>query len=242
MRQHVRHLRSQPAVEQSGERENLGPGSDDAPRQLMGADVRRKQRNQDGYIRCKARVGTKQMSKLGSILKDARLKKEMTLEDLSLKCGYSKALISRIENDSVSPSITSLARISAALDEGLHEVFASLDPEEPVIVRKEERRNFSRIEEGQDIEFLTEGTLAREMQPLLISSRNRSAGAGAFVAHNGEEFLHVLQGKAEMTIGDRTFFLNPGDSIHFRSSIPHTIRGLGKEPTVSLKVAHPPYF
>jgi transcriptional regulator with XRE-family HTH domain len=182
------------------------------------------------------------MPKLGNILKEARLAKEMTLEDLSSRCGYSKALISRIENNSVSPSITSLTEISAALDLKLHDVFASFDTEEPIIVRKTERRVFSQKKGKQQIEFLANGTPSKKMQPLLIASRNGSLDSGELHHHKGEEFLHILRGKAEVMIGEKKFVLGPGDSIYFKSSAPHRYRGISRGETVSLDVACPPLY
>lgn len=179
------------------------------------------------------------MMKLGSMLKEARLAKEMTLEELSTKCGYSKALISRIENNSVSPSITSLARISKTLQLKLYDVFASFDESEPSIVRKDERRSFLSEDGAQKVQFLANGALRKRMQPLLVSLCKTHTGS---TVHRGEEFLHILQGKAEVVVGDKRFVLGPGDSIHFKSSIPHRYKGIGKGKTLSLKVAHPPYY
>ena len=45
---------------------------------------------------------------IGERLKKVRLERGYTLKDVAAKSGYSKALISRIENGNVSPSINSL--------------------------------------------------------------------------------------------------------------------------------------
>ncbi|MHC4664309.1 MAG: helix-turn-helix domain-containing protein, partial [Planctomycetota bacterium] len=60
---------------------------------------------------------------LGEKIRKLRHDGEMTLQDIAGKTGYSKALISRIENDSVSPSINSLVKIAAALEIRLYELF-----------------------------------------------------------------------------------------------------------------------
>ncbi len=182
------------------------------------------------------------MQKLGNILKEARLAREMTLEELSLKCGYSKALISRIENNSVSPSITSLSEISLALDLKLYDIFASFDDTEPVIVRKTERRKFTQSNGMRDVEYLANGLSQRKMQPLLVSLNKGSSRANGCSTHNGEEFLHVFQGTIEVSIGSGKFILSPGDSIHFKSTIPHGYRGIGRGKAVTLKVTYPPYY
>lgn len=166
----------------------------------------------------------------------------MTLENLSSKCGYSKALISRIENNSVSPSIASLTKISETLDLKLYDIFANVDVDEPTILKNEERQKFS-IRDGRfEIEFLTAGQPGKMMQPLLVSLESGADSGKGADPHNGEEFLLVLEGKAEILVGENRYVLKRGDSIYFKSSIPHRYRSLGKGKTVSLAVTYPPYY
>lgn len=182
------------------------------------------------------------MLKIGSVLKQTRLEKGMTLEDLSSKCGYSKALISRIENNSVSPSIASLTKISETLDLKLYDIFANVDVDEPAILRNEERQKFS-IQDGKsEIEFLTTSLPSKMMQPLLVSLESGADSGKGTNLHNGEEFLLVLKGQAEILVGENRYVLRQGDSIYFKSSIPHRFRSIGKGKTVSLAITYPPYY
>ncbi len=182
------------------------------------------------------------MLRMGSILKRARLSQGLTLEDLSSKCAYSKALLSRVENNSVSPSIESLTKISEALGLKLYDVFASVEVDEPVILKKDDREKFT-LSDGQcEIEFLTGSISNKTMQPLLVSLLNENQAWRGAVPHNGEEFLVVLEGKAEVRVGQKRHVLNKGDSIYFKSITPHVYRGLGKGKTVSLAVTYPPYY
>ena len=41
------------------------------------------------------------------------------------------------------------------------------------------------------------------------------------ITHKGQEFNLVLEGTVIVTLGDREFVLNPGDSIYFNPTIPH---------------------
>ena len=60
---------------------------------------------------------------IGGRLKKARHEKGFTLKVVAEKSGYSKALISRIENGNVSPSINSLLKIASALEIKPHDLF-----------------------------------------------------------------------------------------------------------------------
>jgi len=175
---------------------------------------------------------------IGKVLKEARQKKELTLENLSGKCGYSKALISRIENDSVSPSLESLTKIAEALDLRLFDIFASVASDEPLVLKKGERDRFVVAKGEYEIEFLT--SAARMMQPTLVFLNGGAEARGRDV-HNGDKFLHVMTGKTEVTVGERAYILKAGDTIYFKSMIPHKLRGVGKAQAVSLAVTYVPY-
>jgi len=182
------------------------------------------------------------MLKMGRVLKKARLGKGMTLEDLSSRCGYSKALISRIENDSVSPSISSLTKISQALGLKLYDIFAEVDIEDPLILKTDEREKFWVPNGKYEMEFLTTGSSKKMMQPLLVSLESGSEMPGGFISHKGEKFVHVLKGSLEVTVGEEKHSLKAGDSMHFKSTIPHRFANKGKSRSVSVSVAYPPYY
>lgn len=180
--------------------------------------------------------------KMGRILKRARLESGMTLENLSSTCGYSKALISRIENDSVSPSIASLTKISQALKLKLYDIFAAVEVDDPLILRKSEREKFWVPNGRYEMEFLTMGSTTKMMQPLLVSLEKGAESASPLHSHKGETFLLVLEGKVKVAVGEREQVLKTGDSIHFKSTVQHKVTNIGKTKSVSVAVMHPPYY
>ena len=42
-------------------------------------------------------------------------------------------------------------------------------------------------------------------------------------SHEGEEFLYVLEGEAQISYGKEKYILKSGDSIYFDSIVPHHI-------------------
>ncbi len=182
------------------------------------------------------------MLKMGGILKKARHEMGMTLEDLSSKCGYSKALISRIENDSVSPSISSLTKISQALNLKLYDIFAGVEVEDPLILRKDEREQFWVPNGRYEMEFLTTGSSTKLMQPLMISLENGAEAPAGFISHKGEKFLFVLKGTVEVVVEEEKRVLKSGDTIHFRSTAPSRLANIGKTKSVSIAIMYPPYY
>jgi transcriptional regulator with XRE-family HTH domain len=58
------------------------------------------------------------------------------------------------------------------------------------------------------------------MQPLLVTLEPSDAVA-KLITHSGQEFNLVLEGTVIVTLGDKEFVMNPGDSIYFNPTIPH---------------------
>ena len=58
------------------------------------------------------------------------------------------------------------------------------------------------------------------MQPLLVTLEPTDAVA-KLITHSGQEFNLVLEGTVIVTLGDKDFVLNEGDSIYFNPTIPH---------------------
>ena len=63
------------------------------------------------------------------------------------------------------------------------------------------------------------------------------AAATRSLEHPGEELIYVLDGALEFEVNGRTFVLNTGDALHFRTVQPHSWRNPGKVDAVALWMA-----
>ena len=61
-----------------------------------------------------------------------------------------------------------------------------------------------------------------------------SSGAGVLMRHSGTEWGHVLAGQLTLTLGFDTYVLDPGDSVSFDCSTPHSYANHGVEPAVGI--------
>ncbi len=62
------------------------------------------------------------------------------------------------------------------------------------------------------------------------------------MSHPGEEYGIVVEGRLEVTVSGEAYILEPWDSIHFNSDLPHTIRNLSHATTRAIWVIWPPAF
>ena len=64
----------------------------------------------------------------------------------------------------------------------------------------------------------------RRMEPFIVTLEPATVKTSKNSAHEGEEFIFVLEGEMEVILGDHTDVLYPGDSIYYDSAIPHRVQ------------------
>lgn len=181
--------------------------------------------------------------KIGTKVKELRMKHKYTLQDLANKTGLSKPFLSQIENNHVIPPVATLLKLAKALNVGLGYFFQDEATTEKIsITRKHERiRVRRRPHHGkEDVSYIYESLETRKqdkhMEPFFVEFPPISVEEMNFTTHEGEEFLYVLEGKVEFRTVDRVEILEEGDSIYFDSSISHGFRCLGDKPAKAIAV------
>jgi transcriptional regulator with XRE-family HTH domain len=64
--------------------------------------------------------------KVGERIRDIRMKKKMTQNELAIQCEFEKASMSRLESGHSNPTIRTLHKVCKALDIGINELFKDL--------------------------------------------------------------------------------------------------------------------
>jgi transcriptional regulator with XRE-family HTH domain len=178
--------------------------------------------------------------KLGAKVKEARLAANMKLRELAERCGLSESLLSRIENDKTTPSISSLHDVSVALGINLSWFFdEDRHKRSPVVLRKGERQVIQYRTDGSTIESFVPfgGTHLLQGFLLIVEPGGKSVGS---LDHAGEEVGYMLGGELELTVNGSVYRLKPGDSFNFRSEEPHSYRNPGRKRALLVWVNTPP--
>ena len=181
--------------------------------------------------------------KIGNKIKELRKKNRYTLQDLSAKTGLPKEFLAEIENAEVVPPIANLLKLSKALNVGMSYFFQDRAGEEKIaITRRQERVRLKGLpshlkgEVDYIYEALEEKKTNKHMEPFLVEFPILDTSELVFVSHEGEEFLHLLEGRLEFRTVDRVEVLEPGDSIYFESDISHGLRCLSETPAKAIVV------
>lgn len=166
---------------------------------------------------------------VGEKIKQLRKEKGISLQEFAELSGFSSALLSQVENHLVSPPLGTLIKISRALGVEIGHFFEDVREAPYTIVRKDERRNISRVASkagkkyGYSYESLAFDKKGRHMEPFLVTLEPASVKDTHAYSHEGEEFIMVIEGRMEVQLGEHTDTLEPGDCIYYDSSIPHRV-------------------
>jgi transcriptional regulator with XRE-family HTH domain len=181
--------------------------------------------------------------KIGSKVRELRQKKHYTLQDVAAKSGLSKPFLSQIENDHVVPPVATLLKLARAFDVGLAYFFQDeVGIDRIAITRRDERVRVERRphhrkgEVNYIYEALDTKKTNKHMEPFLVEFPVQDTSEMIFMNHEGEEFLHVLEGTLEFRSTDRLEVLEPGDSIYFESELSHSFRCLGENSARAIVV------
>ena len=167
-------------------------------------------------------------------IRELRKKKKFTLAQLSQKVGCSKSYISQLENRKIVPSVSMLGRLASALDTQVAELLSenSYDIQPDWHLRKNERRMIH-YPDGKVIgQLLTRGVFQKKMQPVItiIEPGGTSDKIGKMSHPPGsEEFVLVLEGEIDFSIGTKNLTLQKGDTLYFKGDLPHGWANLGEK-------------
>jgi transcriptional regulator with XRE-family HTH domain len=147
--------------------------------------------------------------------------------------GFSTALISQIENDNVSPPIATLSKIAHFFDVKIGYFFIENEEECPYeVLRSNDRTVVPKVvskdgtNHGYFYESLSVRKKNKKMDPFLLTLNEKVTNTDAY-SHNGEEFIFVMKGSAELLLDDQRIALSEGDSVYFDANIKHRLLSSG---------------
>ena len=178
---------------------------------------------------------------LGDSIRSIREKQNITIRKLSVLTGLTSSYISQIERNIIVPSLKSLIKIGETLKVPTISFFSnSLDERDP-ITRKGQRKHVKLPNSHIEYELLSP-SFNYHIEFLLVTIHPDQPEDEELVSHRGEECIYVLKGTLRVELGDVSYILHPGDSIHFQASIQHRLVNIGKDTVVGVVAESPPSF
>ena len=176
---------------------------------------------------------------IGVRIKQLRLQRGLTQEELAARTELTKGFISQLERDLTSPSIATLMDILEALGTDVASFFAE-HADEPAIYSAEDM--FVKEEaDGYTIQWLVTNAQKNALEPILVTLPPGLSGAEDD-PHEGEEFGYVLSGSVTLVIGAKKYRVKKGGSFYFRPTRVHYLANPGKSEARVLWISTPPSF
>ncbi|TMQ74314.1 MAG: cupin domain-containing protein [Candidatus Eisenbacteria bacterium] len=162
---------------------------------------------------------------LGEKIRDLRIRRGLTVQQLASATGLSKGFISQVENHRTSPSLATLHDFARALETSAAYLVAEQD-QGPIFVRTTERPSLAGDGNTSRVEVLS-APPRRNLELISVELPPGLAAGDARHSHAGEECLLCTEGHVRLTIGERVIELGPGDSCHYDGHQAHAIENFG---------------
>ncbi|MGL4394067.1 MAG: helix-turn-helix domain-containing protein [Brevinema sp.] len=177
--------------------------------------------------------------KIGEKIKELRLERGLTQDELANRCELSKGFISQLERDLVSPSVSNLSDILEGLGTSIFNFFQT--QEEQIVFKQQDFYEISDSNLGYKVEWIVPNAQKNRMEPILLTI-NKGGRYKEELAHNGEEFGYVLEGSIAIHLGNKIFRAKKGESFYFKSGKNHYIENIGSKEVKLIWICTPPNF
>jgi transcriptional regulator with XRE-family HTH domain len=177
---------------------------------------------------------------LGKRIRQRREELSLSLRELARRTDLTASFLSQVEHSQANPSISSLRRLTEALDVTM--LYFLVDgPEHDPVVRADNRARISFANSKLMYELLTPDLSGK----FEVMQGRIGPGADNIVRplrQETEECILVLSGSLDIGLASEHYILNPGDSITFKGNQLHSMACESKEDAQWISIIAPPAF
>ncbi|EQC2335115.1 helix-turn-helix domain-containing protein [Listeria monocytogenes] len=178
---------------------------------------------------------------IGKRIKNLRLSKNLTQEELGERTDLTKGYISQLERDLSSPSIETLFAILEVLGSTPKDFFDEEEHNQKVIYGELEHTFFEDEEKGYRIKWLVPESNEKEMEPVLLEIEANCCFK-SFEPSLSETFAYVLKGEVTVLLGRNEYVAKKGEAIYFHAADEHQIINRSNEQATLILVATESYL
>ena len=165
---------------------------------------------------------------LAQQLKERRLARGWTLEQLADQSGVSRAMISKIERGEASPTAVVLARLAAGFGVTLASLFSSARTAAAPLLRWEDQQSWQDPASGYVRRNVSPAGTAAEIVYVNFPAGARVVFDNAAAANQIEQQVWILEGQMHITAGAVSAELGTGDSFVMGLDAPITFHNPGE--------------
>lgn len=186
-------------------------------------------------------VAEKMLQALGDKIRKLRHDSDISIQRLSEISGVSPAGIYKIETGQMTPSVTTLIKIANALGRKASFFIEDFEQVKNVeFIKADKREKLSSTEGKFKIDVLAGMLEDCKIYAGMFTVYPDGKSGDEHLAHQGEEFVMCVEGEIDFTIAEETYHLLEGDTLHYKTEIPHSFHNKGKKKAKLLYVLTPP--
>lgn len=152
------------------------------------------------------------LAAVGPRLRAIRRRRQTTLADVATETGISVSTLSRLETGRRRPTLELLLPLARAYGVPLDELVGAPGDGDPRVHLRPVRRN------GMTLIPLTRRAGGVQAYKVIIPARR---GTPEQKAHEGYEWLYVLNGRLRLLLGGQDLVLTEGEAAEFDTRVPH---------------------
>lgn len=176
---------------------------------------------------------------LGARIRSIRKSHRVTVRALAETAQLSPAFISQIENGKSNASFDALRKIALALGVTFSDLFDSSYSTTSRVLRRDERPQLA-VGDGICNYSITRPPSGEVDVTVSEYQPGASSGSEDYTHGDSREVVMVLKGSLSFFLGGETHTLQAGDSLDFRTSVPHMIKNLSDEMAEAIWIISPP--
>jgi transcriptional regulator with XRE-family HTH domain len=179
------------------------------------------------------------VSRIAQKIRDTRLEKNLTLQELANRTQVSKGLLSKIENSRTVPSLPVFVTLIQSLGISLKEFFSDVvhvNGKGYLVIKKSQ---FALMDEegtdGVSHQCILSQNVANCIMEVVHIAMEPGA-TGKAISRNGYAYKYILSGSCELKINNDVLELNAGDSIYLDTSLRHSLCNKTENPFMLLSI------
>ena len=173
-------------------------------------------------------AGEDTAAELGKTIQRLRKAYNLSLGELSEQSGVAKSIISQIERNETNPTLSTVVRLSRALDTSVDEV---LRGEQQSLFIEHQTKSGIPMLESQDgkckLAIVGPLSLIDSFQWYDFHAQEKGVLESSPHPTGTIEHLYVVSGKLEVTTGGETKIASAGEALRYRADVPHRIVNIG---------------
>lgn len=165
---------------------------------------------------------------IGQRIRNLRIQKQLTQEELGERTDLSKGYISQLEHNQSSPSMETFFTILEVLGRTPAAFFAA-EPNDKIVYHPAEQTTYDDEALGYQVKWLVPASNDNDLEPVTITLAPNGRFK-PFEPSPAETFIAVQTGALTLQLGTQRYAAAAGDTLYFHATKTHQISNAGSEP------------